>query len=170
MGISSHKATYDSKYYVDGLAFKGFPLTIGFDFAAPITPKFNLGFYFSIGYEFKINRYFYEEWNNGFEGGIPIVFGPLFMFNLKKGSIYTGFGVHAEPYIGGFGEYNVGPNFRVGYKTKSGLYLFYQFAIADEDYHFDDVKGTYHTFQSHTFHIGFNFLNKKGKSAVPETK
>lgn len=82
--------------------------------------------------------------------------------------------------------HNIGGNFRIGYKFKSGLYLFYQFAGAYDDYseshteyireydydsglHYyqrEDVSHRYFFYCSNTFHIGFNFLNKKGKNTV----
>lgn len=137
----------------------GVPVTIGFDLAFPITDKTNMGFYLSAGHEFV-------------NGGTPIDFGPLFLFNLNKGSIYAGLGMHIEPYIYGRGDMNIGGNFRFGYKFKSGLYLFYQFAGAaddqDYDYYYNDYYygevhrfNDYKLYHSHTFHIGFNFLNKK---------
>lgn len=196
-GIGLHKGYfYDYNYYSHNGFIKGIPVTLGIDAAFPVTERFNLGFYLSAGFEIKVRDYYTYSGDNGIRTGIPIDLGPLFIFNLNKGSIYTGFGLHAEPYIHrdsdayfqiGRKTRNIGGNFRFGYKFKSGFYMFYQFAGAQDRYeweesYYDEVwtshgyetkminrGGHYRFFQSHTFHIGFNFLNKKGKT-TPKAK
>lgn len=123
---------YNNKYY-------GLPITLGFDYAAPITPKFNLGLYFSVGYE---ARY----------GDVPTTIGPLFIFNLNKGSLYTGAGFHADLL-----SLSLGGDLRLGYEFNFGLYIFYEHALTKEDIWV--YSGSFGS--KSIIHIGFNFLNKK---------
>ena len=126
-------------YYKD----YGCPITLGFDYAAPITPKFNLGLYFSVGYEVSYRN-------------VPTTIGPLFIFNLNKGSLYAGTGFHAD--IADILSPNLGGDLRLGYEFNFGLYIFYEQVLSKDDLFFADGFGS-----KSIIHIGFNFLNKKGK-------
>ena len=117
----------------------GLPITLGFDFAAPITSKFNLGFFYSIGYEV-----WYQD--------VPMTIGPLFIINFNKGSLYTGAGIHTDLL-----NLNFGSDLRLGYKFNFGLYIFYEQALLMDGLLYAD----YGFGSKSIIHIGFNFLNKK---------
>lgn len=137
-GVLTHEGGYywysddgwvDSYYYDIGC-----PITFGLDAAFPISKRFNLGLYFSAGFDIP-DLY------------VPIEVGPLFLFNFNKGSLYLGTGFHTD--LGNFGG-----DIRLGYEFNCGVYLFYEVTLAGGDDHL--AHGS-------VFHIGYNFLSRLGK-------
>ena len=106
-------------YDDDSDSFVALPVTIGVDFAYPLTDKFNLGAYTSFGFVRNFN----------------MSFGALTMFDTKNNaSFLAGIGGNFDAYEG-----HLGLDARIGYKFKNNFYLIGEFLL-NNNYDNEDWK------------------------------
>lgn len=106
-------------YDDDSASFVALPVTIGVDFAYPLTDKFNLGAYTSFGFVRHFN----------------MSFGALTMFDTKNNaSFLAGIGGNFDAYEG-----HLGLDARIGYKFKNNFYLIGEFLL-NNNYDNEDWK------------------------------
>lgn len=100
-GYSDHYFNYES--------FVALPVTIGVDFAYPLTDKFNLGAYTSFGFVRNFN----------------MSFGALTLFDTKNNAAFlAGIGGNFDA-----SEGHLGLDARIGYKFKNNFYLTGEFLL-----------------------------------------
>lgn len=110
---------YDDYYDYDYESFVALPVTIGVDFAYPLTDKFNLGAYTSFGFVRNFN----------------MSFGALTLFDTKNNaSFLAGIGGNFDAYEG-----HLGLDARIGYKFKNNFYLIGEFLL-NNNYDNEDWK------------------------------
>ena len=109
---------YDD-YYYDYESFVALHVTIGVDFAYPLTDKFNLGAYTSFGFVRNFN----------------MSFGALTLFDTKNNAAFlAGIGGNFDAYEG-----HLGLDARIGYKFKNNFYLTGEFLL-NNNYDNEDWK------------------------------
>ncbi len=107
-GYDDYYYDYDD-YYYDYESFVALPVTIGVDFAYPLTDKFNLGAYTSFGFVRNFN----------------MSFGALTLFDTKNNAAFlAGIGGNFDAYEG-----HLGLDARIGYKFKNNFYLTGEFLL-----------------------------------------
>lgn len=120
IGFGFDEITPSIYHYDDySASFVALPVTIGVDFAYPLTDKFNLGAYTSFGFVRNFN----------------MSFGALTMFDTKNNaSFLAGIGGNFDAYEG-----HLGLDARIGYKFKNNFYLIGEFLL-NNNYDNEDWK------------------------------